>query len=115
MIRKLRQYVETYGEARNWNMALKFQVLFQALQAWNKKGSIPAPETEIVHTVLYTLADIPNSGVVEEYSHLNDKQWEDTLTCRYSCGHYKIYFERSNDYSIRSGCCTDYSLKVTRE
>lgn len=115
MIKKIQGYIAKYGNADTWSLALKFQVLFETLKELVNKGTVHSGAMEHVHTVLWKLSEIPNSGVVEVKSELKDKQFEDTLICEYTCGKYSIRFERDNDYDLRSGITTDCYLSVNKK
>lgn len=112
IVKTLREYIAKYGDVETWSLALKFQMLFFILKEQAGKETLNNSRLEPIHTLLYRLGAIENSGVVKEKSELSDKNFSDTSTLVYVCGKYRITYTEHNDYDMRTGIDTDCWLNV---
>ena len=112
-VKTLREYIAKYGDVEKWPLALMFQMLFFILKEQADKETLHSYLIEPIHTLLFKLGQIKNSGVVEEKAELEDKGFNDSRDLVYRCGKYRIKYSAYTTYS-RSGIDTECWLTVTR-
>lgn len=111
LLTKLLDYKKTYGEVKDWSLALKFQVLFEAIQLVYKYGNVTFMLVEDINQIVWDLANLENSGIVRIKSDLRDKHWEESSETVYTCGRYVLKIAKSNSYK-RWGIDTDWWFSV---
>lgn len=96
----INEFVSKYGEAKKWNLALKYKVLFMAIHRAIDK-SMNSSLVGVLHDdVVFPLSQIKNSGVIEGKCEIKDKHWSDSMHCIYRCGNVEITFDRETEYKL---------------
>lgn len=113
MLDNVATYVKKYGDVQTWPLALKFQVLFEVItELVDKKGSVSSKTVEDVYSLVFSLGQIENSGVVCEGNNMNDNYWDEHNFYSYRCGRMVLDFE--NEVSFHHKYSSIWWLKVKK-
>ena len=95
----IHDFIYNYGEAKKWNLALKYKVLFMVICKGVDKGTIESWLAGVLHDdIVFPLSQIQNSGVSKGKSDIKDKHWSDSTHCTYRCGNVEIVFDCETEY-----------------
>lgn len=110
MAEKMRGYLGKYGKVEGWNLALKFQVLFDVIRTLSGKDTMNSSLAGEIYKVVYSLSETENSGVVSGATEFKERDWEDSCKTSYQCGKSILEFECYTTY--RKGLDEDWYLTV---